>query len=270
VIITVAEYKSIYGGNQPDAYYESLLLAAQDAVEWYCDRRFDAADYAEQVLVCGSNRVAVKQYPIQVIQSIAAIKQITPVDTSGNVFSTAVSNLDSIVVVMPNGNTVSVDISNINTIGDVVDALNTAGYEMAIDADDRVWPKAYILCPTAGAIEYAAPILDISAAIDILDMPILWLDRSLWGKYVIRYRAGYEADDMPYALKQIVADMVNSMITTITTQGGGILTHEKITNYEYTISPDRVTRFRQLAGTAYADALESFRRKPLVGLWYEA
>lgn len=271
-ILTLADFKAMMGvtTSADDALYNSLLPAAQGAVEAYCDRKFDSENYQEWFTP--ASRVRLYQYPITAVRGVGTLLDVAVLTYSSGTSYTASCSQTSITI------TNYEDLSSTEflwaTYADI-DALHTAVETALTDVTFAVTAGYEDYSPTRirpgmgntirMAVEYDA---DLEAQIDPDTSTYMTVDtipspsgsfpflETMW----VAYKAGYAYADMPQGLQMALAGIVRELCVVIKLSGAGALKTESITNYDYTLFDNKT--INNIIVQSYANALEDFRRKP--------
>lgn len=246
-IITAVDYKAVYATDETDEKLSLLIARAQDEIERFCRRKFEAADYTEIYDGDGTPYLLLHHYPVITIYSIAVGKRecLYLTNTSEDAYfayaAKSGTNLYLTVLGGPNSGELVIDLTGYDTIGDLIASVSESGWT-AISAGtdtDKLSPTEILdsdstnTCLNRQAAMYAPNIADVEFSCDT-EKGILKCFETLpngFQNIYVKYRAGYT--ELPADLTGICCDLVKSYIDNQTINQS--MQSESLGDYSYSI-----------------------------------
>jgi len=242
-IITADDYKAVYATDETDEKLSLLIARAQDEIERFCRRKFEAADYTEIYDGDGTPYLLLHHYPVITIYSIAVGKRecLYLTNTSEDAYfayaAKSGTNLYLTVLGGPNSGELVIDLTDYDIIASVSESGWTA---ISAGTDtDKLSPTEILdsdstnTCLNRQAAMYAPNIADVEFSCDT-EKGILKCFETLpngFQNIYVKYRAGYT--ELPADLTGICCDLVKSYIDNQTINQS--MQSESLGDYSYSI-----------------------------------
>ena len=271
-ILTLADFKAMAGvsGTTNDALYTRLLASMQDAVERYCDRKFDAANY--QQWFAPQVRMRVHEFPVTQVRGVGSLEKCASLAFASGQYT--VSSSDKQLTVTDYATMISTDFTwavsaTLSALKTAVEAAYPAVATVTVVSGYASYATSRVRSALGYDIYMAVPYATtLRAQVDPETMTYVTVDpipsgsgtfpfaETVW----IAYRAGYAYADMPKGLQQALAGIVKETAAVLLLSGAGAIKSESVTNYRYDLFENRqVSNIIE----SYSGALEDYRRKPV-------
>jgi len=258
-LTSLATIKSRLGitDNTQDVLLQALIDSATKAIENYCDRTFEKADYFEQGYSDG--HIYLKNTPIHTIYAcMMGDQNAIQIDYNGTfVFSVNVDREK--VTLFENFSNTTYSFATYTNISELNAQINlhANASSQIVSSVYNNWPSKYLWQGHSTLGEDANIFLEMPT----MSANLLKINEGMYGtqvgRYMIFYSGGY--DTIPADLTEICNRIVISLYSTKTKDGS--LQSESIGDYSYTNRD-----FKQDASSllfTYANALNNYRIKVL-------
>jgi len=276
-ILDLSTYKTLTGTTSAvnDDLITALLPAVQSQMETYCDRLFDAQDYAEWYHYDGT--LILKQYPVNLtrfIGQLVIMANFAP--TTGYMYETTTTGITITDEATFTDN--SFAFADYTTLAQLKIAIETAIPAVTMSIVDGYSAYNYRLIRVgSGSVLYGATKADLNSYVDdnrtltfLSDYSfIFWncMDLGYPEEMLVIYNAGYTSATMPMDLKIVEANCIRDMINVLsnTPSDGivGVYASENLKNYSYTLASGLTTGTINVAQVVskYHSELYAYRKK---------
>jgi len=239
MLITYAEYKTLTN-TDPDnqTLIESFIDIAQEQIEAYCDRTFEAADYIEWIEADNAciNQYRPRQYPVNHVKWIGdSYESLSVYNNSTSSFVVSIVDTNMYVTdELLNTDTYGLTNAASDTLTELVSLVEADNSTLEFTIDSTAQQLSKLLKPVNYSIDAAETKQIIGAKRTNAQFEIR--NDTIYGisSGVIVYNAGYST--IPDDLKLVCANLVNDIYDIqFSKTVDKNLKSESVTNYSYTL-----------------------------------